>query len=304
MNNFNQFFIVFPAWAYLFLAILGLVIGSFLNVVIHRLPKMLWQDALKECKAFIKDQPDLFDNLPMHASNTPTLKTYNLWLPFSHCPQCEHTLKWHQNIPLFSFITQKGRCVYCQANISKRYPLVELLTLVFTLLTVWRFGMTVTAGWVLLLGYGLMVAAFIDIENHLLPDSIILPLLWLGLILNLFNLFVPINNALLGAVLGYTGLRLFTEIFYLIRGRIGMGRGDMKCLALFGAWLGMDVLPFILITAAIAGIIGGIITLTLKKQNWQTQLAFGPYLIIMGLVAIFAKDTIVQYTVHLLSGNL
>jgi len=261
--------------------LLGLIVGSFLNVVIHRLPKMLERDWLRQAREMLEpDQP------------LPEQPVYNLILPHSHCPHCQAEIKPWQNLPLISYALLRGRCGNCRERISPRYPLVELLTAVLSMLVAWQYGFGWAAAGVLLLTWALIALSLIDADTQLLPDAIVLPMLWLGLIANSFGLFTDMHSALWGAVLGYLSLWSVYWLFKLVTGKEGMGYGDFKLLAMLGAWGGWQVLPLTILLSSLVGAILGIIILKARGDSNSTPLPFGPYLAIAGWIAIIWGDEI------------
>ncbi|MGE8101432.1 prepilin peptidase [Pseudomonas fluorescens] len=254
--------------------VLGLVIGSFLNVVVWRLPKMLEGDWRQQALDVL--------GLPPEAPGP----TYNLMLPHSHCPQCAHRIRAWENIPLLSYLVLRGRCSNCKAPISTRYPLTELACGVLSAFVAWHFGFGWTAAWGLVLSWGLLAMCLIDADHQLLPDVLVLPLLWLGLIVNSFDLFVPLQAAMWGAVAGYLLLWSVYWLFKLMTGKEGIGHGDFKLLALLGAWGGWQILPLTVLLSSLVGAVGGVILLRLKDANTSTPIPFGPYLAIAGWIAL------------------
>ncbi|WP_204477814.1 prepilin peptidase [Aeromonas veronii] len=272
-------------WLYFSLVFLfSLMIGSFLNVVIHRLPIMLereWQAEYHSCFA------------PDEEATAP--ECYNLMVPRSACPHCGHAITALENIPLLSWLWLKGRCRDCQAPISARYPLVELLT---ALLSV-AVAMVITPGWgtlaALLLTWVLVALTFIDLDKMLLPDQLTLPLLWGGLLFNLAGGFVPLADAVIGAMVGYLVLWSLYWAFKLLTGKEGMGYGDFKLLAALGAWLGWQALPIILLLSSLVGAVIGISLIALQKHHQGKPIPFGPYLAIAGWIALLWGDTITRW---------
>jgi leader peptidase (prepilin peptidase)/N-methyltransferase len=257
--------------------VIGLCVGSFLNVVIHRLPKMLDRGWRAQC-AELAGEP------------TPELPRYNLVVPRSQCPACGHRISALENVPVLSFLFLRGRCSACQVPISVRYPLVELLTGALTIVAVLRFGgLTPAAGAACLLLWSLIALTFIDFDTQLLPDNITLPLLWAGLLANVAGLVpgVTLRDAVIGAVAGYVALWSVYWLFKLIRGKEGMGYGDFKLLAALGAWLGWQMLPLIVLLSSVVGAVIGIGLVVFKGRDHQIPLAFGPYLAIAGAIALF-----------------
>jgi leader peptidase (prepilin peptidase)/N-methyltransferase len=266
--------------------LVGLCVGSFLNVVIHRLPKILDRGWRAQC-AELSGEP------------APDLPRYNLLVPRSQCPACGHRISALENIPVVSFLVLRGRCSACQAPISPRYPLVELVAGVLTVAAVLRFGgLTPSAAAACLLLWSLIALTFIDFDTQLLPDNITLPLAWAGLLANVAG-WVPgvsLRDAVIGAVAGYLALWSVYWLFKLIRGKEGMGYGDFKLLAALGAWLGWQMLPLIVLLSSVVGAVIGIGLVVFKGRDHQIPLAFGPYLAIAGAIALFfGKPLIALY---------
>ena len=259
--------------------VLGLLVGSFLNVVIHRLPIMMQRDWRAQAREFLE--------LPAEPAST-----FNLVLPNSHCPQCDHEIRPWENIPLVSWLALRGKCSSCRAPISRRYPLVELLCGLLSGYVAWHFGFSWQAGAMLVLTWGLLAMSMIDVDHQLLPDSLVLPLLWLGLIVNCFGLFAPLPDAVWGAVAGYLSLWSVYWLFKLVTGKEGMGYGDFKLLAMLGAWGGWQVLPLTILLSSLVGAVLGTIMLRMQKADSGTTIPFGPYLAIAGWVALLWGDQI------------
>jgi leader peptidase (prepilin peptidase)/N-methyltransferase len=259
--------------------VLGLLVGSFLNVVIHRLPIMMQRDWRAQAREFLE--------LPVEPSTT-----FNLILPNSHCPQCDHEIRPWENIPLVSWLALRGKCSSCKAPISRRYPTVELLCGLLSAYVAWNFGFSWQAGAMLVLTWGLLAMSMIDVDHQLLPDSLVLPLLWLGLIVNYFGLFAPLPDAVWGAVAGYLSLWSVYWLFKLVTGKEGMGYGDFKLLAMLGAWGGWQVLPLTILLSSVVGAVLGTIMLRMQKADSGTTIPFGPYLAIAGWVALLWGDQI------------
>lgn len=269
------------------LFIINLAIGSLLNVIIYRLPVMLKDKWREQCQEFLKTLTEkIQQQQPM----------FNLAWPTSHCTTCKKKLKpWH-NVPLLSYIFLRGRCAYCEAIISWQYPAVELLTAALSIWAAFHFGLSYQYLFFLLLTYALISLTFIDLNHQLLPDDITLPFLWLGLLCNLFGLFATLPDAVIGAVAGYLSLWIFNYLFRLIRKKDGMGHGDFKLFALFGAWLGWQFLPLILLIAAGSGAIIGILLIITKKLDRENPIPFGPYLAIAGwIVALWGPQILNWY---------
>jgi len=270
----NEILTAYPM-AFVALALLvGLLVGSFLNVVIWRLPKMLERDWRLQAHDILGQPLD-----------TPQ-PTYNLILPHSHCPHCDHSIRVWENIPVISYVFLRGRCSSCAVPISKRYPLTELACGVLSAFIAWHFGFGWPACLLLVLTWGLLAMSLIDAEHQLLPDVLVLPLLWLGLIVNSFDLLVPLHEALWGAIAGYMVLWSVFWLFKLITGKDGMGHGDFKLLAMLGAWGGWQILPLTLLLSSFVGAIIGVTLLRFRNAKTSTPIPFGPYLAIAGWIAL------------------
>ncbi|TAK90510.1 MAG: prepilin peptidase [Burkholderiaceae bacterium] len=262
--------------------VVGLCFGSFLNVVIARLPRML--DAQWRC--------DCAELLQVPA---PEITPLSLSHPPSACPKCGTSIKvWH-NIPLLSYLLLRGRCAQCKTPISLRYPLVELLTAGLSVIAAWHFGFGWPLAGALALLYLLIALTFIDADTQFLPDNLTLPLLWLGLLLNLFSVFVPLQEAVIGAMAGYLSLWSVYWLFKLTTGKEGMGYGDFKLLAALGAWLGWKMLLPIILISSIAGAVIGILLIVTGRQQRGVQIPFGPYLALGGVLALFYGAHINQW---------
>jgi len=264
-----------PALGYPLAAGLGLLVGSFLNVVILRLPRRLeWQ--WKRDATEILEQPEVYDPPPPGIVIEP-----------SHCPHCKHKLSWYENIPVFSWLALRGKCRHCHAPISAQYPLVELLTGLLALVSVWHFGFGWQGFGAIVLSCFLVALSGIDLRTQLLPDQLTLPLMWLGLVGSLDNLYMPAKPALLGAIAGYASLWTVWWLFKQLTGKEGMGHGDFKLLAALGAWVGLQgVLPIILLSSLVGAIIGSI-WLATQGRDRATPIPFGPYLAIAGWIVFF-----------------
>lgn len=265
-----------PAASAVLFGLVGLCVGSFLNVVIHRLPKMLERGWRAQCAELSGEKP-------------PELPRYNLVTPRSQCPACGHPIAAHENIPVLSYLLLRGRCSACQAPISRRYPVVELLTGALTVAALLRFGLTPSFVAASVLLWSLIALTFIDFDTQLLPDNITLPLLWAGLLANVAGFLpgVTLRDAVIGAIAGYLALWVVYWLFKLIRGKEGMGYGDFKLLGALGAWLGWPMLPLIVLLSSIVGAVIGIGLVVFKGRDHQIPMAFGPYLAIAGAIALF-----------------
>ena len=262
--------------------ILGLLVGSFLNVVIHRTPILLMRRWKRDCQELVEQTTDAETD------------KFNLIVPRSRCPHCNHAISALENIPVLSYLWLRGKCSSCAKPISPRYPFVEILSAALSAICAWHFGFGIPAAAAILLTWVLIALAFIDIDHLLLPDIMVLPFLWLGLLLNLFNIFAPLPSAVIGAVAGYLSLWLVFQLFKLITGKEGMGYGDFKLLALFGAWLGWQSLPLIILLSSLIGALIGIGLIVLRGRDRAQPLPFGPYLAAAGWVALLWGDVIVR----------
>ncbi len=259
----------------------SLLIGSFLNVVIHRLPKMMEAAWHVQCAE-------------LRGEAAAPAPAYNLWTPRSACPHCGHRITALENVPLLSWLWLRGRCSACRTAISARYPLVELLTALLSAVAAWKWGVSVQTLGALLLVWTLVALAFIDFDTTLLPDSLTLPLLWLGLLFNLGGHFASLSDAVIGAVAGYGILWSVYWLFKLATGKEGMGFGDFKLLGALGAWLGWQLLPVTLLLASVVGAAIGIAMIVFVKHDRRVPIPFGPYLAGGGLIALFFGADLTQ----------
>lgn len=259
----------------------GLAIGSFLNVLIYRLPKMMQAEWVAQC-AELRNEP------------LPDSRRYNLMVPRSACPHCHHRITAAENIPVLSWLMLRGKCSACHAKISPRYPVVELLTGFLSVAVIWKFGATWQAVGGLVFVWALIALAFIDFDTCLLPDSLTLPLLWLGLLFNLASTYTTLPEAVIGAIAGYLILWSVYWLFKLATGKEGMGYGDFKLLAAIGAWLGWQLLPVTLLLSSVVGALVGIAMIVLIKHDRRVPIPFGPYLAGGGLVAMFFGDQLTR----------
>lgn len=266
-------------------AVLGLLVGSFLNVVIYRLPVMMereWRAACDETASLAGVQ----------AEATLTGPPFNLITPRSQCPQCRHAITALENIPVLSYVRLKGRCAECGTHISMRYPIIEALTATLSAIVAWHFGFGWAAGAALLLTWALIALSFIDFDHQLLPDSITLPFLWVGLTLSLFPVYVDSFNSIIGALTGYLSLWTVYVLFKLLTGKEGMGHGDFKLLAMLGAWLGWKSLLTVLLLSSLVGAIVGIALVLLRGRDKNIPIPFGPYLAAAGWITLLWGDDI------------
>lgn len=279
-----------PVTAYCIYLFFGLSIGSFLNVVVHRLPIMLKQEWQSEARLL----------LDVQVPGKQESKRYNLVTPRSACPACGQPISAIHNIPLISYLLLKGRCASCQARIALRYPLLELVTGVATVTVISVLGPTMQGMLACLLTYSLIALSQIDFETKLLPDDITLPILWLGLIANMYDTFTDLQSAVIGAVLGYLALWTVYQGFRVITGKEGMGFGDFKLLALLGAWLGWQALTFIILMSSIIGALVGI-TLILLGRDRNDAIPFGPYLAGAGWISLLWGDILLSRYLQVLN---
>lgn len=263
-------------------ALLGLCVGSFLNVVIHRLPKMMERQWKAECAELAGSEP------------AAPAERYNLVVPRSACPHCGHRITALENIPLLSWVMLRGKCSACGAAISKRYPAVELLTGLLSGYVAWHFGFGIAGCGALLFTWAMIALTFIDIDTFFLPDSITLPLLWLGLLLNLGATYAALPAAVIGAVAGYLSLWSVYWAFKWATGKEGMGYGDFKLLAAIGAWLGWAQLPLVILLSSLVGAAIGITMIVLAGRDRARPMPFGPYLAIAGLIALLHGDALTR----------
>ncbi len=271
---FLQLFQTTP-WLLIPAAVLfGLVVGSFLNVVIHRLPRMLEQGWRAECAE-------------LNGNPVPAAETYNLVLPRSRCPHCGHAIRAVENVPVLSYVALRGRCSACKAAISLRYPAVEALAGALAGYVAWRFGVSAAALGAMLFAWAMIALAFIDLDTFYLPDNLTLPLLWTGLIFNIGATFTDLTSAVIGAAGGYLVLWAVFWAYKLATGKEGMGYGDFKLLAAIGAWLGWKMLPLVILLSSFVGAVIGIGLIVLARRGRNVPIPFGPYLALAGLIALF-----------------
>ena len=261
--------------------LLGLLVGSFLNVVIHRLPKMMEREWAAQCAE-------------LRGEELPAPERYNLVVPRSACPSCGHRISAIENIPVVSWLALRGRCRGCRAPISARYPVVEALTGALSAGMALHFGFGLPLAGALVFTWVLVAAAFIDLDTTLLPDDLTLPLLWLGLLLNLGGTFVPLSDAVIGAAAGYMVLWLVHQGFKLLTGKDGMGFGDFKLLAAIGAFLGWKLLPIVILFSSVVGAGVGIALIVFARHGRSTPIPFGPYLAAAGVLALVWGDSLTR----------
>jgi leader peptidase (prepilin peptidase)/N-methyltransferase len=254
--------------------VFGLLVGSFLNVVIHRLPLMLEQGWRAECAE-------------LSGTPAPSAERYNLVVPRSRCPHCGHPISAIENIPLLSYLALRGRCAECQAAISPRYPIVEALAGAIAAYIAWRYGASAAAAGAMFFAWTMIALAFIDLDTFYLPDNLTLPLLWTGLVFNIGATFTDLTSAVIGAAAGYLVLWVVFWAYKLATGKEGMGYGDFKLLAAIGAWLGWKMLPLVILLSSFVGAVVGIALIVLARRGRNVPIPFGPYLALAGLIALF-----------------
>lgn len=272
-----------PYLVYGFLSLFFMAIGSLLNVIIYRLPLMLKSQWREQCCELLQ------------LNSTEHTHTFNLFFPRSFCPHCKQLVKAWQNIPLLNYLYLRGRCYHCHKAIGWRYPFVELLTLILSLYACWHFGLNLKLVFVLAAIYLLICMFFIDSDHQLIPDSLSLSLLWLGLIANTQGFFTSSSDAIFSAVVAYLSLWLVMNLYFLFTGKTGMGNGDFKLFAALGAWFGWALLPINLLIASISGILVGLFYLLLKRKPLDTRVAFGPFLCVAGLISFMWGPAITHW---------
>jgi len=272
-----------PTYFLFIVTILSLIVGSFLNVVIYRLPIMMEREWKQQCQELMETEELQQDN-----------QTFNLMLPASRCCDCGHKITALENIPVISYLFLKGKCSECGTKISPRYPIIEFTTALLSIVIAWHFGFSWQTGAALLLTWALICLSMIDYDHKLLPDNIVLPFLWLGLLMNLNGLFADLPSAIIGAIAGYLSLWSIFWLFKLITGKEGMGYGDFKLLALFGAWLGWQYLFQIVLLSSLVGAIAGIGMIIVMGRDRSIPIPFGPYLATAGWISLLWGDEINQ----------
>ncbi len=265
------------------LFVVGAVVGSFLNVVIYRLPIMMQREWRHDCLEFLEQPAD------------PAPEKFNLSTPRSRCGNCGHQITALENVPMISYLVLGGKCSECKASISLQYPLVELFTAIISVVVGWHFGVSLQALAALFLSWCLIAASGIDIGHKLLPDSITLPLLWLGILLSLFDVFISLEASVIGAMAGYMSLWTVFMLFKLVTGKEGMGYGDFKLLAMLGAWLGWKPLFVVILTSSLVGATVGITMIVLGKTERSTQIPFGPYLAAAGWITLIWGNELMRF---------
>lgn len=283
----NEFVLLHPLASYILLGLFSLAVGSFLNVLIYRLPLMLQSEWRIECREHLQ--------LPEESE-----ETINLFYPRSFCTGCKKLISAWQNIPLFSYLFLRGRCGQCKQHIPLRYPFVEALCMGLSVFAAWHFGFTPKLIFALIFIWMSIGMFFIDLQHKILPDSLSLSLLWVGLIANTQSLFTTLPVAVLSAAGAYLSLWILIKLFYLCTGKIGMGNGDFKLFAAFGAWFGWTELPLILILSSVTGAVIGLIYLKTSGKTRDTQIPFGPFLCVAGLVSLFYGKEIMNWYLMLM----
>ncbi len=282
MADLKIIFTLYPELLLLFIGFLGLIIGSFLNVVIHRLPTMMMREWRQQCAELL--------NIPCDTQKT----VFNLIVPRSRCPHCRHLIAAWENIPILSYLWQKGHCTACQQKIAWRYPIVELVSALLAIIVAWHFGLSWQLAAALIFTWALLAASVIDIDHQLLPDDIVLPLLWLGIVCNLFGLYTTLPESILGAIVGYLSLWSVYWLFKLVTGKEGMGYGDFKLLAAIGAWGGWQILPVVIFTSSIVGAVVGVSLMLFQNRDKNIPIPFGPYLACAGWIGLLWGNELMQ----------
>lgn len=291
MQSITLLFLQSPILYYCMVILFGVLVGSLLNLIIYRLPKMMEYDFIQEIHLYASENR----NLIFSEKTTSKKQTLNLFFPRSFCPTCQHTLSWWQNIPLLSYLFLRAKCFYCRTPISSRYFFIEGLSGVVLFLCAYRFGVSWQALWAMVFSLTLITMTFIDIDHQILPDSLTLPLLWLGLILSLYEVYIPSQMAIIGACAGYLSLWSVYWVFKLITKKEGMGYGDFKLLAALGAWLGWQALPNILLISALLGIVVALTLRMTKKLKAGNPISFGPYLALAGWLHLLWGEQINRF---------
>ncbi|MCK5726017.1 MAG: prepilin peptidase [Thiotrichaceae bacterium] len=282
-----------PVTLFIVVTFFGLTVGSFLNVVIYRLPVMLEREWREQCNELQEDDKKKEDNT--------NKDKFNLAVPRSRCPHCNHLITALENIPIISYLLMRGKCSGCQQAISIRYPLVELMTGLLSVLVAWKFGASLQTLAALFFIWTLISLALIDLDTMYLPDSLTLPLLWLGIVVNYFGVFISLEDSIMGAIVGYLSLWTVFQLFLLLTGKEGFGFGDFKLLAALGAWGGWQIILPTIFAASLLGAIIGIAMMVVKKDFTSRAIPFGPWLAIAGGASFIWQDEIKQYLHYLLN---
>lgn len=292
---------LYPPFFYGLVFLVSLMVGSFLNVVIHRLPIMMENSWKQEYSAyFTRENEHVNDEILVHEPNDS--EPYNLIKPDSTCPVCGHKIRPWENIPIVSYLWLKGKCASCKTPISLRYPCVELFTALTSTFAAFYFGPSSQALWAIVLTYFLVAMLFIDLDKMLLPDQLTLPLLWLGLLLSTQSVFVDMQSAIWGAAIGYLSLWLVYWMFKIATGKEGMGYGDFKLLAALGAFVGWQGLPIIILFSSLVGAMAGVAIMVFKNKGKSLAIPFGPYLAVAGWITLLFKPQIAQAYINWVLG--
>jgi len=293
--TFANIYAVAPITVWVGVIILGLLVGSFLNVVIYRLPVMMQNAWQKECDEYLVQQGQ-----PAARKKLPD-ETFNLAYPNSRCPKCNSAIKPWQNIPILSYVLLKGACANCKTKISIRYPIIEGVTALLGALVFWHFCASTQALLGLALVWALISLTMIDVDHYLLPDAITLPLMWLGILANIFGTYTSLESSIIGAMAGYLSLWSVYWAFKLITGKEGMGFGDFKLLAALGAWMGWEYLPMIILLSSLVGAVLGIGAILLMGRDKAKPLPFGPYLAVAGFIAFIWGELLLNHYLQLMN---
>ncbi|MEM1081450.1 MAG: A24 family peptidase [Pseudomonadota bacterium] len=272
-----------PAALYSLVTVLGLLVGSFLNVVILRMPARMMHEWRSQCHVLLDLEQSPDDAVPAGVANGR-----------SRCPSCKQVIRWYDNIPVLSWLILRGQCRNCDMSISIRYPSVELLTAILSVIVIWQLGPTAAGAAGLLFTWVMIAGSGIDIDHKLLPDQLTLPLIWLGLLLNLLGVFTDLESAVTGAIAGYLVLWLVFHLFRLATGKEGMGYGDFKLLSAIGAWMGWQVLPSVILLASLVGAVVGIGLIIAKRMGREVPIAFGPFLAAAGWLMLVSQGALVD----------
>ncbi len=293
--TFAEIYAAAPITVWIGVVFLGLAIGSFLNVVIYRLPVMMQNEWQRECDAYLADQGK------SPAKPAPAQEKFNLAYPNSRCPNCKSAIKPWQNIPVVSYLLLKGACANCKVKISPRYPILEATTALLSALVFWHFGPTPQALLGLVFLWALISLTMIDVDHYLLPDSITLPLLWLGILVNFFGIYTTLEASVIGAMAGYLSLWSVYWAFKLLTGKEGMGFGDFKLLGALGAWMGWQYLPMIILLSSLVGAVLGIGAILFMGRDKAKPLPFGPYLAVAGFIAFIWGEVLLSRYLQLMN---
>lgn len=273
----------------IFVGIFSLIIGSFLNAAIYRIPVMMQREWHQECRELLGDKCEKTTEQP---------ETFNLMVPRSTCPNCGHMITALENIPVISYLFLKGKCSSCKTSISAQYPLIEIFTAFISVFVAWKLGFSWQALAAIFFTWVMITLSIIDAKTMLLPDNLTLPLMWLGILVNYQHLFVDLQSSVLGAMMGYLSLWSVFHVFRLVTGKEGMGYGDFKILAAIGAWGGWQILPFTLFTASLFGAIFGIVWMIIKQDRNANMIPFGPWLAAAGFIGFLWREEILDVMSH------